>query len=119
LQPPFKYGANVQKHLEPRGTLWVIIYGQLDFYDAVDRYCQDLNIFLQDPIGCDRVVEYRNPHRLSSLDEDVVMTSIADTLTDTICEFTAGSMDILEGFENGQDLAEAQSPPALNKPLYG
>jgi len=54
--------------------LSVILYGPLEIFEQVGDCLEKYNIYLQDPIGCDQNVRYRNPHRLSGLDPDGPMT---------------------------------------------
>jgi hypothetical protein len=97
--------------------LMVIIYGEFDRFDDVDAFCDDSGIFLQDPIECDRAVEYRNPHRLSSLDPEIILTSSIQ-LAVAFSECASASVDFLKGFENGESLPEMEQPPALCTALH-
>ncbi len=45
----------------------IILYGPRDLAENVGEFFQDLDMYLQDPDGCDWDVIYYNPHRLSSL----------------------------------------------------
>lgn len=57
------------KHPRQRGSLAsisAILYGPKWLSEDVSAFCQDSEIYLQDPLGCDRDVLYCNPHRLSS-----------------------------------------------------
>ena len=45
-----------------------ILYGPKWLSEDIGAFCQDSEIYLQDPVGCDRDVLYYNPHRLSSDD---------------------------------------------------
>ncbi|RII05580.1 DNA repair protein rad5 [Alternaria sp. MG1] len=45
-----------------------ILYGPKWLSEDLGAFCQDSEIYLQDPVGCDRDVLYYNPHRLSSDD---------------------------------------------------
>lgn len=45
-----------------------ILYGPKWLSEDIGAFCQDSEIYLQDPVGCDRDVLYCNPHRLSSDD---------------------------------------------------
>jgi len=61
----------------------VVIYGALELFEDVGRLLQTCKLFLQDPIGCDRIVEYRNPHRLFRPDLDPVLTTISTATPST------------------------------------
>lgn len=56
-------------------SLHVIIYGPSDLFEAVRDFATECGIFLQDPLYCDRNVRYRNPHLLSGLKEEPIMTN--------------------------------------------
>lgn len=61
------------KRLHQRGSLpslSAILYGPKWLSEDIGAFCQDSEIYLQDPLGCDRDVLYCNPHRISS-DQDV------------------------------------------------
>lgn len=51
-----------------------ILYGPKWLSEDIGAFCQDSEIYLQDPLGCDRDVLYCNPHRLSS-DEHACYTT--------------------------------------------
>ena len=55
-------------------SLSAILYGPKWLSEDIGTFCQDSEIYLQDPLGCDRDVLYCNPHRLSS-DEDACCTT--------------------------------------------
>ena len=42
--------------------------------DEISNFFQECKVFLQDPLHCEFNVPYRNPHRLSGLDEEFSMT---------------------------------------------
>jgi SWI/SNF-related matrix-associated actin-dependent regulator of chromatin subfamily A3 len=97
--------------------LMIIVYGEFDRFDDIDSFCNDSGIFLQDPTNCDRAVEYRNPHRLSSLDAETILTSsIPMAIASSEC--ASASVDLLKGFENGESLPEMNQPPALRTALH-
>jgi len=43
-------------------------------FDDIGTFCQECELYLQDPIGCELNVPYRNPHRLSS-DKDRTLST--------------------------------------------
>lgn len=97
-----------------RAALWVIIYGEEFLGEDVGDLCEECHLFLQDPIGCDRIVKYINPHRLSTTD---AMTSIESVEVDITLECSSNPVDLLAGFENGEELPEADNPHYLQTPL--
>ena len=96
----------------------VIIYGTMELFDPVGELFEENDLFIQDPVGCDRVVEYRNPHRLSGLDERPTMTSNEPIHPNIMIECASNPVDILSEFETSGSLAEAEDPLALCTPLH-
>ena len=96
-------------------VLFAIIYGPASAFDAVGDFTQDCCFYLQDPKNCDRNVRYLNPHKLSSEDEDIVMS--IDTDIQTLETFVTAP-DLLADLECGEDLIESETPSALKTPLY-
>ncbi|KAK2802066.1 alpha-1,6-mannosyltransferase [Onygenales sp. PD_10] len=97
--------------------LTVIIYGPLNMFDEIGEYLGENELFLQDPYGCDRNVKYRNPQRLSGLDDDVRMTfglAQPSAKHETLCS----PVDLLQGFESCLDVIEVETPKALRTSLY-
>ena len=106
-----------KSRLAPKGTLSVIIYGPMDLFDAVGELFEKNGFFLQNPIGCDRIVEYRNPHRLSGDDLKPEMTRIEEPMAAVQIDCTSTPVDLLSGFETGDTLTETDDPLALRTPL--
>jgi hypothetical protein len=94
----------------------IVVYGEFELFDDIGTFCEESGIFLQDPIGCDRVVEYRNPHRLSGLDGEATMTSMGPPLL--IPSDQMHPVNFLSGFENGVLLPEIADPSALQTKLH-
>ncbi|KAF2458817.1 SNF2 family N-terminal domain-containing protein [Lineolata rhizophorae] len=101
-----------------RTTLFVIIYGPMEIFDDVGEYCRQHDAYLQDPIGCDRDVPYRNPHRLDGLDENASTTYQLIAQKGVKEEVVREQVDILAGLEFDEDLPEAEAPAALWTQLY-
>jgi hypothetical protein len=101
----------------PKGALKVIIYGPIELFEGVGSFLYENKCFIQDPIGCDRRVEYRNPHRLSSSDPEPIMTTV-DEHSFCSLECSTKPVDILKNFESGGSLPEAESSPAISTELY-
>lgn len=95
-------------------ALTIIVYGPLDLFDDVGDFFQTCNMYLQDPVGCDRNVRYCNPHRLSGLDVEAPMTLDLDSAHRHMhISEISGNIDLLEGLNAPIDLPESESPPAL------
>lgn len=98
-----------------------IIYGPLNEYREIGTYLTEQDRFLQEPRGCTRNVKYRNPHRLTGLNEEASMTFEAQQAIDhrkkTILSFDK-PLDVLDGFESRQAIPEAQTPSVIKTLLY-
>jgi SWI/SNF-related matrix-associated actin-dependent regulator of chromatin subfamily A3 len=102
-------------------SLSVIIYGPMTVYDEIGEFLQEIGMYLQDPQGCDRDVRYRNPHRLSGLDEDAPMTSELRKLQPQekrAEELFQSPIDVFSDFETHTLLSETISPDCLATELY-
>ncbi|OCL07433.1 hypothetical protein AOQ84DRAFT_377686 [Glonium stellatum] len=98
----------VEGVLDPREAQ--ILY----LFDDVGDFFQIYELYLQDPIGCDRNVRYCNPHRLSSLDEEAPMTFDLDSVHQHMHVSEIGGItDLLEGFNAPIDLPESEPPAKL------
>jgi len=104
-----KEGRNQQR----AAALTIIVYGPLGLFDDVGDFFQTCNMYLQDPVGCDRNVRYCNPHRLSGLDVEAPMTLDLDSAHHMHISEISGNIDLLEGLNAHIDLPETESPPAL------
>ncbi|KAI9708050.1 MAG: alpha-1,6-mannosyltransferase [Bogoriella megaspora] len=99
--------ANSNYHAE----LSVIIYGALRRFDDLGDYLEKCGLYLQDPDGCKYNVAYRNPHRLSGMDEKSPMTIEQAALNDqTEQEAHSVANDFLNLLVPQQFLAEAEMP---------
>jgi SWI/SNF-related matrix-associated actin-dependent regulator of chromatin subfamily A3 len=104
-----------------KATLRATIYGEPALFEEVGSLLEESDIFLQDPIGCDRVVPYRNPHCLSSLDPkaEIIMTTVGEadpaiyTLQSPSCP-----IDFLSKFESDEALPDTEGPPSISTPLH-
>jgi SWI/SNF-related matrix-associated actin-dependent regulator of chromatin subfamily A3 len=94
--------------------LSIIVYGPMEIYDDIGDFFQDCDLYLQDPIECDRDVPYRNPHRLSGRDRDVPMTSVfGREVVDVLSE----QPDNFETLFTSIDLPEMDTPQMLETSL--
>ena len=102
-------------------SLSVIIYGPMTVYDEIGEFLQSVGLYLQDPQGCDRNVRYRNPHRLSGLDEDAPMTLELRNVQPQekrAEELLQSPIDVFSDFETHTLLAETISPDCLATELF-
>ncbi|KAK3896696.1 putative SWI/SNF-related matrix-associated actin-dependent regulator of chromatin subfamily A member 3-like 1 [Staphylotrichum tortipilum] len=97
----------------------VILYGPRSSIDNIGEFFQELDMYLQDPSGCDWDVPYCNPHRLSSINVDECpMTSDLERLSTELVEVLFQSIpsesDALERLLDGyQDFPEAPQPALI------
>lgn len=93
-------------------------------FEDIGSFLQENGLYLQDPKGCDRNVRYRNPHRLSGLDDDAPMTMdlekthrspAMEPLTEEVLPVP---IDIFSDFETTDSLPETVTPGCLATELY-
>lgn len=104
---------------EPHATLSAIIYGPLSLFYDVGDFFENCDICLQDPSGgCSRNVRYRNPHKLSGLDEDAPMTIDRQPTVSYGSYAEESGRCYLDDLNFPQDLPEAPVPAAVRTVLY-
>ncbi|KAL8792042.1 MAG: hypothetical protein Q9195_005383 [Heterodermia aff. obscurata] len=105
-----------KKEMDIGYVLCVNIYGPADLADLVGDFASQCKLFLQDPQHCDRIVEYRNPHRMP-FDEVVLTNSLQllapDSSTPKI--EVRQTQDLFGHFEFDEDLTETEIPPYFLK----
>jgi SWI/SNF-related matrix-associated actin-dependent regulator of chromatin subfamily A3 len=72
-----------------------ILFGTLDLENTVGGYLSGYQMYLQDPLCCERSVQYRNPHIIPPELDEVIMTDSFNCLP--------GNLEI-ERLEVGPDL---------------
>jgi hypothetical protein len=100
-------------------TIAIIMYGPNGLFDDIGQFFEDHDICLEDPIRCDRNVLYRNPHLMSCNNvSECLFTSEMDkrNLKAELLSLPAPK-DLLEDFNNNEDLAEAEQPIGLKTKL--
>ncbi len=102
----------------------IIVYGPGSLIDNVGGFFQDVEMYLQDPKGCDTNLKYCNPHRLSSLHiDDCPMTFDLDrpgaNIDQTLFQNMSAESDVLDVLDTQEHLPEAPQPelilPSLKK----
>jgi hypothetical protein len=102
----------------------IIVYGPGSLIDNVGGFFQDVEMYLQDPKGCDTNLRYCNPHRLSSLYiDDCPMTFDLDRpgadIDQTLFQNVSGESDVLDILDAQEHLPESPQPelilPSLKK----
>lgn len=100
-------------------TLCVIIYSPKSLSVEVGDWLADYQLYLQDPIHCDRNVPYENPHLLRSDDEKPVMTSSLEAHTTIIHAETAiAAPNLFELLNQEHNLKETEQPMEVLTPLH-
>jgi hypothetical protein len=118
-EAPKRKTADKEKKQQPRVSLSVIIYGPFELHEDVGESFTECQLYLQDPIHCDRDVKYLNPHILSDTTQEPVMTSSITPGAILIqVENVTASLDLFTILRNEDTLEESASPIALNTILY-
>jgi SWI/SNF-related matrix-associated actin-dependent regulator of chromatin subfamily A3 len=108
------------KYSRQRGSLVAlsaILYGPRWLSEDIGAFCQDSEMYLQDPLGCDRDVPYCNPHRLSS-DQAACCTTFELQRASTEVVVTKLSIeDALDVLSAPRVLGELETPRWLKTPL--
>lgn len=105
---------------QPQGwvPVSVILYGPESIAEDVGAFCQNCNLYLQDPVGCDRQnVLYRNPHRIAS-SQDTPRLAVdfnEDISSKTVTQLHYSGF--LDALISSRSLYELQTPHTLITPL--
>lgn len=77
-------------------------------------------MYLQDPLGCNRSVQYRNPHVFPSESDEIVMTDSFDSSPGDpeIERFDIGPDLLAQLMEDSNLLLETESPDAVKTELF-
>jgi SWI/SNF-related matrix-associated actin-dependent regulator of chromatin subfamily A3 len=93
------------------------LYGPMEIFDDVGEFLQDNDQYLQDPKGCDRNVQYRNPQMMAGLDDIPQWTFNFNSPPDN-CEMLQEATGLMDRLQTDEILAESETPPALKTSLY-
>lgn len=98
----------------------VIIFGPAGLEDKIGAYLERHKMYLQDPIGCERCVPYRNPHIIPPDSDDTIMADVFDsTLGDLEIERLEAGPDLLAQLMEGEiPLPETEAPQTVTTPLF-
>jgi SWI/SNF-related matrix-associated actin-dependent regulator of chromatin subfamily A3 len=96
----------------------VILYGPENIAEDVGQFCQDCDIYLQDPHNCDRNVVYSNPHSLSPLDSQHLMTLELQRQIGDVVITEVHRADTLGALLAPRWLREISTPPGLRTDLF-
>jgi SWI/SNF-related matrix-associated actin-dependent regulator of chromatin subfamily A3 len=99
------------------GSASVIIYGPIDLFEDIGSFFQACGLYLQDPVGCDRNVQYCNPHRLSAPDAQMQLTFDLGLMSRDVSVRQLQDIDSLDQFISSKDLPEMDTPHLLRTQL--
>lgn len=118
--PPLGKGKAVPS-LNKKGTLQIIIYGPYDLYEEVGSFFENHDIYLQDPLECQRDIPYCNPHRLSRADPSTFLTTsmVAQlfAMTSNLLHDVKTLPELLDILNSLEDLSEATQPRSIKTTL--
>ena len=95
----------------------MIVYGSMELFEEVGDFFQENGCYLQKPRGCDRNVQYHNPHCTSGLDGDIRWTFDLDLAPEPYEQVITPS-DVLAGLETEELLPEAEDFKGIKTALY-
>ena len=103
-------------------VLCVTLYGRQSLFEPVGLFAARCKLYLQHPRNCDKNVQYRNPHCLSSKTSDILHTyNLGDALHPDrghASELSINPIDLLADAAGQEILVDTDSPQALRTTLY-
>jgi hypothetical protein len=100
-------------------TLCVILYGPRLISEDVGEWLADYELFLQDPVHCDRNVLYHNPHLLCGDDDEPITTfSLRLRVPNIQAETIKVAPNLFEILNQDHHLLETEQPGAVATPLH-
>ncbi|KAH7343013.1 SNF2 family N-terminal domain-containing protein [Rhexocercosporidium sp. MPI-PUGE-AT-0058] len=100
-------------------TLCVITYGPATLSEDVGDWLAEHQLYLQDPVHCDRNVRYENPHLLCGDDEEPVLTFSLETHAPIIhAETVVAAPNLFELLNQEHNLKETEQPRAVSTQLH-
>ena len=98
----------------------IIIFGTEDLEEKVGEYLSKRKMYLQDPIGCERCVSYRNPHVIPPDSGETVMTDSFDSALGNleISRLKAGPDLLAQLMEDEIPLPETEAPDIVKTTLF-
>lgn len=102
-------------------SLNIIIFGKESLAEKVGEYLSKRKMYLQDPLGCDRRVFYRNPHILPPESGEIVMADSFDLVPGNVeIERLEEGPDLLaQLMEDDIALPETEAPDSVKTDLFG
>lgn len=98
----------------------ILLFGPPELEEKIGAYLSRHKMYLQDPIGCERNVPYRNPHIIPSDSGEVIMTtSFESNPGDLEIERLQVGPDLLaQLMEDDVPLPETEAPEIVKTPLF-
>jgi SWI/SNF-related matrix-associated actin-dependent regulator of chromatin subfamily A3 len=98
----------------------IILFGGEDLGERLGEYLSKHKMYLQDPLGCERCVPYRNPHIIQPDPGDTLMTDSFDSaLGDIEIERLEAGPDLLaQLMEDDIPLPETEAPDIVKTALF-
>ncbi|KAH7385940.1 SNF2 family N-terminal domain-containing protein [Pyrenochaeta sp. MPI-SDFR-AT-0127] len=95
----------------------VIIYGPESLANDVGQFCQACDAYLQDPVGCNQNLLYRNPHRFSSSEDATCFTFDIEELNIGTTVTQLNNCHFLDSLIVSRSLYELETPPNVGTQL--
>jgi hypothetical protein len=101
-------------------SLNIVIYGPVALEETIGDYLSQRKMYLQDPLACDRIVPYRNPHIIQSESGEVVMTDALELSAGHLAiERLDTAPDLLaQLMQDEKPLPETDAPSEIVTPLF-
>jgi hypothetical protein len=98
----------------------IIIFGPERIEEKVGEYLSNRKMYLQDPLGCDRRVPYRNPHIIPPESGEIVMAdSFNLAVASPEIELMKAGPDLLaQLMEDDIPLPETEAPDIVKTELF-
>jgi SWI/SNF-related matrix-associated actin-dependent regulator of chromatin subfamily A3 len=96
----------------------IIIFGPEELEEKIGAYLSKHKMYLQDPIGCDRRVVYRNPHIIPPDSGHPLMTDTFDCSEDLEIERLEAGPDLLSQLMEDDVPLPLTEAPLVKTPLF-
>jgi SWI/SNF-related matrix-associated actin-dependent regulator of chromatin subfamily A3 len=121
--PPGSNPRYIGRLREKPSQTWflnVIIFGTEDLEDTVGEHLSRYGLYLQDPLGCERHVPYRNPHIIPLESDEIIMADSfgSDSGNLEIERLEAGPDLLAELMKDEIPLPETEAPAIVKTALF-
>ncbi|KAL7942167.1 SNF2 family N-terminal domain-containing protein [Trichoderma barbatum] len=99
----------------------VTLFGSPCLFEDVGSFCEDHNLYLQDPANCSRNALYRNPHKLSvNSGPDLWISDLDREYADiNTIESTQPRPELIDALFSQEDLVETKQPGSIRSIMKG